>query len=431
MTIVLICGAIELGGRKGAQVVTRQAIWKRFENVWYYVLGVPVLLVTVGLFWLSFDLSTKGVNKTFTNSVQVAKNFDDTYLIQRYDQNANKINSKFDKQISTLTTAYTSNFVAKESEYNSKIQAVQNKIDLHIRNIKNGVKWATSHKDKQIDIRDNIVIQRQSVLNELTTSHNSKIATIEQSRANELSEASRTHQNTINEAKKVFNDNHQADKDNAIFWGSLFSNLVGIMIVIALVCIVIVEVFRKGAQIEISYKESDLPPSLLQVSCKGLINRIYNVSYSLTKIIYVERKEFTLQVAPLPYQDDVTDQKRKQKRNLKKLFGIDVDDTDIYDFKDFSKNKKSNKNITATVEIDPTSSEGLEVRANSVLDDLSSDGKKIVVSGQIVGEKNCIYCGKTFQYKNKKKRFCNTNCRQSHWESVNKKKLKKGRVKDK
>ncbi len=39
--IILICAAIELGGRKGAQVVTRAVIWRRLKTFWYWLLFLP------------------------------------------------------------------------------------------------------------------------------------------------------------------------------------------------------------------------------------------------------------------------------------------------------------------------------------------------------------------------------------------------------
>ncbi len=426
--IVLICAAIELGGRKGAQVCTRQLIWKKFENKWYWLLGIPILLVTMSLFWLSFDLSTKGVNKTFVNSVEVAKTFDDGYLVQRYDQNTNKINTKYDKQISTLTTAYTTNYNAREKEYDSKISAVQSQIAIHANNTANGVKWAKSHQDKQTGIKNNLVIDKQTALNNLTLSHNTKISTIEANMATELTKANEIHQTAVKDAKKAFNDNHRAEKDNADFWGSLFSNIVGIMIVVALVCIVIVEVFRKGAGIAINYEESELPPSLWGVFCVGLNNRLFNVFYELAKKWYVQKRAFSfVGIAPSTPIDDsnLVDQpdyfQRPKKYDYHNLFNIENTD--------FSKNYSIGENIVATVEMDDTSSEDEKDVQTLSLDDLSSEQKKVVISGQIVGEKNCLNCGNSFQYKNKKKVYCSTRCRQENWEKNNGKELKRGRVK--
>ena len=42
--------------------------------------------------------------------------------------------------------------------------------------------------------------------------------------------------------------------------------------------------------------------------------------------------------------------------------------------------------------------------------------------------KDCVNCGKSFTYKNKKKKYCSTKCRQLKWENKNGKKLKRGRV---
>ena len=120
---------------------------------------------------------------------------------------------------------------------------------------------------------------------------------------------------------------------------------------------------------------------------------------------------------------------------LNRLFNSDSNEIDLYDFKDFSKNKKDVEPITATVEIDTTFSEDSKQCVHSVLDDFSSDAKNdinpTVISGQIVGEKNCKNCGEVFHYRNKKKTYCSTLCRQQFWEKTNGKKLKRGRASNK
>jgi len=454
IAIVLVCAAIELGGRKGAQVVTRQAIWKKFENIWYYVLGIPILLVTIGLFYLSFDLSTKGVDKTFNQSVVTAITFDASDYDSRHDVLIDGINTKYDKQITTLTTAYTSNYSAMEGEYKSKVDAIDLLIAEHTRNTRKGVKWAQSHIDKQTRSKGAMVIEMQSALNQLTATHNTKISSIEESRAAEIAAENDRHTAEVNEAKTAAQANHDNDKQVAAFWGTLFSNLVGIMIVVALVCIVIVEIFRKGADIEITYNESELPPSTLGIAWQGIKNRGFNLSYDLVKKIYVNRREFdfdlTSKTVKISDQENYANidlslplSQSKKNRDWNRLFGNGSDANDLYNFNEFSKNKKSAKHITETIDFDTTSSENeisatveQKGRVHNVLDDLSLGEKNIqktviskTVVGQIVGEKNCLNCNEIFEYKNKKKKYCSDACRIAYWEQKNGKELKRGKAK--
>ncbi len=157
----------------------------------------------------------------------------------------------------------------------------------------------------------------------------------------------------------------------------------------------------------------------------GLNNRLFNVFYKWANKWYVEKRSFHFaRITAIQTNENEHEGHYlglPKKHDYYNLFNIENTD--------FSKNLTNEKNIVATVEIDATSSEDSENVQTLSLDDLSSDEKKMVISGQIVGEKNCLNCGESFQYKNKKKMYCSTSCRQSFWEKTNGKKLKRGRVK--
>jgi hypothetical protein len=119
IAVVLVVAAIEVGGRKCLQVLTRAIIWKRLTSFWYWILFLFVAAITGFLFWQSYGLSTKGIDQSFKQSVKVAVTFDDSQLLDKHNTFSNQINTKYDNQNKTLSDAFILNFDSKEKEYNS------------------------------------------------------------------------------------------------------------------------------------------------------------------------------------------------------------------------------------------------------------------------------------------------------------------------
>lgn len=299
--VILLVTAIEIGGRKGLEVITRAVVWKKLQNFWYWILFLFIVAITGFLFWQSFKLSTKGVNQAFLQSVETAIIFDDGEYLKRYRVLKSEINIKFDNQKKTLTDAFILNYDAKEKEYNSQIEVVNASIEVHSNNMDKGVKWAKSHFNKQTKIKNELVALKDAKLSELTTVHTKDLKTVEATRIEALNIEAAKHKEALKKAENALNQNHTSEKNQAAFWGDLFSNLVGFMIGIAFVCIVVVEIFRRGSGIEIDYQEDELPPTLFNIFLSGLNNRTFNLSYNLAKKWYVEKREFsffTQDIAP-------------------------------------------------------------------------------------------------------------------------------------
>jgi len=418
LAILLICAIIEVGGRTLAKTTFRQIFWQRFDNRWYNGLGAVYGLGVLFLFGMSYYLSTRGTHRVIDDSVIEAVVFDDSDLVAGNAVLTASINTKYDKQISTLTTAYTSSYRAKSLEFDSKIAAIQTKIDLHQRNATNGIKWAKSHKDKQTGIRDNIIIQKQQALNELTTDHNNQIAGIEANRATELKEAGVSHQQRVNEHKAALITNHSKKREQVEFWAWLASGGIGVLIIASLFCIGVVEFFRRGAGQQIGYEETELPPSLAGIIFKGLGNRLFNQSYRLVKKIYVQRKDFEfefLEQAPsLPYQ--VT----KPKKDLRKLFG-----GDLYDFTEFSKNSTNNTRVTKTKDLSDekqnnnrkdwtdseTTAKGQETPLNLEIADESENLDLSKIPKDSTDKLKCIECNIDLVFQRNDSKFCSAKCR--------------------
>ena len=378
--IILTVTAIELGGRKGLQVLTRAIVWKRLVNGWYWILFLFVLGITGTLFYQSFQLSTKGISQSFKQSVEPVATINDDVFFTRHQYFNDQINEKYDKQLATIINANSKNKEAKEAEYNSKVLAIENLIKTHTRNRNNGVKWAQSHIDKQTKIRDATKTEKAAALALITTIHNENINSLEANRVNELEKESDRHLKAVGTAEKKLNIGQQNKTDNANFWGSLFSNLVGLMIFIAFVCIVVVEIFRKGAGIEINYHENELPPSLLAVGIAGINNRLFNVSYKWVSKLYVHKKVFDFNY--------LENDGRTDRRKIGFITSSEKE-TDA----------PHENRITGKIE-----------------------NRVIEVQKEFV--RKCDHCNKDFTPNHKKHRFCTSDCRKRAWENKTGKELK-------
>lgn len=364
IAVILVVAAIEVGGRKCLQVLTRAIIWKRLTSFWYWILFLFVLGITGFLFWQSYGLSTKGIDQSFKQSVKAAIILDDSQLLERHDYFNNQINTKYDNQNKTLSDAFILNSDAKEKAHNSKIDAVNNLIEEHSKNMEKGVKWAKSHFKKQTKIAKALITEKEGELSELTTNHTKDLKAVESARIAALNKEGIRHKKAVDKAEKALNENHNSEKDNAQFWGSLFSGLVGLMILVAFVCIVITEIFRRGAGIEVDYQEDELPPTLFTIFVEGLNNRTFNVSYKLAAKWYVEKKPFD-------------------------FLGQDVPMRRIGFF--------------------PSSDDQNE---NRMTDKTGSS----VVNRQKDFIKQCEHCQADFTPNHKKHRFCTDDCRKKAWE---------------
>ncbi len=372
IAVILVVTAIEIGGRKGLQVVTRAIVWKRLVNFWYWILFIAVFLITGLLFFWSFSLSTKGVNQSFKQSVKVAVTLDDAPFLERHTLLINQINTKYDNQNKTLSDAFILNFDAKEKEYLSRIEAINSKVTLHSENMVKGVKWAKSHFDKQTKIKNELIAEKERKLSDLTAIHTNDLKSVEAARMQALSKEDTRHKRTFEKAEKVLVQNHNAEKDKAAFWGSLFSNLVGFMIAIAFVCIIVVEIFRRGSGIEIDYQENELPPNLFNIFLAGLNNRTFNLTYKWANKWYVEKRDFDFLGTPIPVRQ--------------------------IGFNNRSDDPNENR--------------------------MSENGGQNVVVVNNQNSKNCLHCKTGFVSNHKKQKYCSAECRKLFWEAKNGRSLK-------
>lgn len=271
--MILIVLVLEVGGRKFVQVLTRAVVWKQFHNVWYVVLFAFVVCITFTLFVLSFNLSTKGVNYTFTSSTIAKPSFDPSALNTYHGKQLEHIATTFEDQKKVIDTNFRAVTSAKASTYDAKINEVLSKIDEYVQRHERGERWADSHAKKWRSKRNKLETEKATSLQVLSDENTKLIQAWQTDKNNAIEAEKERHMAAMDKAETLLQDNYNKRSSTANLWGGIFSTIVGASIVLALVCIVVVEVFRRGSGIHIEYVEEEVPPSLLIMLWHGIRNR--------------------------------------------------------------------------------------------------------------------------------------------------------------
>ena len=277
IAVILLVYLLEVGGRRFTQVLTRCLVWKKLTNVWYVALFTFVLFVTGVMFALSLNLSTKGVKFAFNQSTLIKQGYDATNERSDLTTQLNTISSQFDKERLVLEKSFLESKDATTTLYDAKIREHQSKVSAFEAKDKKGEKWAKSHAQKW---EKKVQAENTTKSKELATITANYTATLKdwQKRSNEATQAANDqHTTTIEAATKLHNENQATATSTANFWGSIFSNLVGFSIVLAFVCIVVVEVFNRGSEMEITHEVEEKQPYLIALFFAGIYKRINNL----------------------------------------------------------------------------------------------------------------------------------------------------------
>ena len=270
---ILVVALLELGGRKFLQVATRTLVWNRFKNAWYIGLFAIVSFITIGMGVMSFRLSTNGINHAFVSNVPFVKMVDESNFKNNYREEVKLLAAQFDKEWEMIHKNHEATAVRKGNQYDSKIAAAENRAVNYDWKYAQGEKWAKSQASKYRKKVADLQLKKSDALASLQTKQNVRF---EQWRAEKKS--------VMNEAKKELNLSlktavastqkaHEAELTDATFWGGLFSWLVGFSVILAFICIISVEVFRRGSGIQVEYEEEEKEPSIFQIIYFGIKNR--------------------------------------------------------------------------------------------------------------------------------------------------------------
>ncbi len=276
LATLLVVAILELGGRKFLQVVTRALVWKRLKNTWYIMLFAIVTLITIGMGVLSFRLSTNGIQHAFVSSVPVTIDIDDKSIKSDYRQDRATITKEFDKEWSLIKENHKEVVASTSENYDAQIAAISLKEDKFNQKYRSGAKWAKSHADKYATQATQLLSNKTNAIATLKTEQTRKFESWRKRKNNALTSEKKDMKNTIASAEAKQSKVNASKMSDATFWGALFSWLVGFSVILAFICIVTVEVYRRGSGIQVEYEEEDLDPSILEMIWKGITIRFDN-----------------------------------------------------------------------------------------------------------------------------------------------------------
>ncbi len=273
LCMILVIALLEIGGRKFLQVLTRAIVWKRLKNAWYVSLFSIVLGITLGMGALSFHLSTNGIKHAFESNVPVVAHFDASDLKQEYRTAIKEIDLRFNRDFTLIQENFKDRLHSASANFDAKIKDANLKVDRYNRKFKSGEKWAKSQAEKHLKMASNFEMEKTKLVTGIHAEQAKKIDQW-QAKKERILEAEKTKlQAEIDKNEAKISLVHSSKKSNASFWGNLFSYFVGFSVILAFICIVSVEVYRRGAGIEVSYSEEEKDRSILELFFIGIKER--------------------------------------------------------------------------------------------------------------------------------------------------------------
>lgn len=273
---LLVVAILELGGRKFLQVVTRALVWKRLKNTWYILLFVIVSIITIGMGVLSFRLSTNGINHAFISNVPVTIDIDNAGIKSDYRTDFAMVTKEFDKEWTLIKENHQDEVASTADNYDAQIAAVALKEKSFSRKYRAGEKWAKGHVDKYQKQGSQLLLKKTKAIAALKSSQTKKFENWRKRKNNAIANEKKDMKSTIATAISKQDKINSSKMSDATFWGALFSWLVGFSVVLAFICIVTVEVYRRGSGILVEYEEEEKDDSILEMIWKGVSMRVDN-----------------------------------------------------------------------------------------------------------------------------------------------------------
>lgn len=274
IAMILVIAILELGGRKFLQVLTRAIVWKRLKNAWYIALFSIVMLITVGMGVLSFNLSTNGIHHAFVSSVPVVATFDDSDIRSNYQASIKEISNRYDSDFKMVKDNHQDRITNTNSQYDARIDAALIKVSSYERKYKKGEKWAKSQADKYRKEANALETKKAAAIASVQGDYSKKLDHFQAKKDKAIQTEKGTMLAAIAKGEGTMTKIHDSKSKNASFWGNLFSFFVGFSVILAFICIVSVEVFRRGSGIEVTYEEEEQDDSILEIIWNGAKARL-------------------------------------------------------------------------------------------------------------------------------------------------------------
>lgn len=273
LAMLLVVSILELGGRKFLQVVTRALVWKRLKNTWYILLFAIVSLITIGMGVLSFRLSTNGIQHAFISNVPVTIDIDDSKIKKNYRTDLATTTAEFDQEWKMIKENHQDVVASTAENYDAQIAALALKESSFEQKYRSGAKWAKGHVDKYRKQSAQLLSKKTNTIAQLKSDQTKKMEDWRKRKNNAIASEKFDMKSTIAMATAKQDKVISSKLTTATFWGALFSWLVGFSVLLAFICIVTVEVYRRGSGIQVEYEEEDLDPSILEMFYNGLMMR--------------------------------------------------------------------------------------------------------------------------------------------------------------
>lgn len=277
IAVILVVAVLELGGRKFLQVLTRALVWKRLQNFWYKALFGIVAAMTIGLGFISFNLSTNGIHHTFTskatlNSIEI----DHTRLNQEYQTRIDRVDNRFAQDLQLLEDSHLRTVESLDKQYDAKANEALLKAEGYEQKARKGASWAKSQAKKHKATAAALTTAKANKAATLNEKHSQRITVWKTSRQKAIDKEQGRLDKNIASANVVQSKKADSQLKVANFWGGLFSGLVGFTIILAFFCIITVEVFRRGSGITVEYEEIEKHPSTFELLWKGVSAKASN-----------------------------------------------------------------------------------------------------------------------------------------------------------
>ncbi len=271
--MILVVALLELGGRKFLQVITRALVWNRLKNAWYIGLFAIVLLITSGMGVLSFRLSTNGINHAFVSNVPVGTTFDDSALKSEYRSSVKDISNRFDNDLRVIKENHQGMIANTKAQFDARINTANLKADDYDRKLAAGHKWAKSQSNKYRKQAARLQSEQASAIAALQADYSKKLDNWQGRKGKAIASEKASLKAAVAKGESALNKVQDSKFKTATFWGGLFSFFVGFSVILAFVCIISVEVYRRGSGIQVEYMEEEKEDPVLAIFWKGLCSR--------------------------------------------------------------------------------------------------------------------------------------------------------------
>ena len=271
--MILVVSLLELGGRKFLQVLTRAVVWNRLKNAWYIGLFAIVLMITIGMGVLSFRMSTNGINHAFVSNVPVGNLFDESELKSEYRNNVQDIYTRLDADLQVIKDNQQSVIAGTTAQYDSRIKTANLKVGEYDGKLSKGLKWAKSQGDKYRKKVAKLETEKASAIVGLQASYSKQLDRWQSQKSKAIASEKASLKASVAKGESALSKVQDSKSKNATFWGGLFSFFVGFSVILAFVCIISVEVYRRGSGIQVEYEEEEHDESVLSIFWNGLTGR--------------------------------------------------------------------------------------------------------------------------------------------------------------